>query len=125
MSEFIFEVKGRPMPAVRMTQRTKWGKREQKYLKYKGSIGWAAKAAKAPYFVGDISVSADVYIGGGVFGDIDNYCKTILDGLNGVCWRDDKQVIEIHLKRHKSKSERIVIALKGTAAKREWRANEK
>lgn len=25
-------------------------------------------------------------------GDIDNYVKTIMDGLNGVAWADDKQV---------------------------------
>lgn len=28
-------------------------------------------------------------------GDIDNYVKTILDGLNGVAWDDDKQVLHI------------------------------
>lgn len=28
-------------------------------------------------------------------GDIDNYVKTILDGLNGVAWEDDSQVIKI------------------------------
>jgi crossover junction endodeoxyribonuclease RusA len=25
-------------------------------------------------------------------GDVDNYIKTIMDGLNGVAWTDDKQV---------------------------------
>ena len=28
-------------------------------------------------------------------GDIDNYVKTILDGLNGVAWKDDSQVVKI------------------------------
>jgi Holliday junction resolvase RusA-like endonuclease len=28
-------------------------------------------------------------------GDIDNYVKTVLDGLNGVAWLDDKQVVKI------------------------------
>lgn len=28
-------------------------------------------------------------------GDVDNYIKTVLDGLNGVAWEDDKQVISV------------------------------
>lgn len=30
-------------------------------------------------------------------GDIDNYVKAILDGLNGVAWDDDRQVRELHV----------------------------
>lgn len=28
-------------------------------------------------------------------GDIDNYMKTVLDGLNGVAWDDDIQVVQV------------------------------
>jgi crossover junction endodeoxyribonuclease RusA len=28
-------------------------------------------------------------------GDIDNYIKTIMDGLNGAAWDDDKQVMHV------------------------------
>lgn len=29
-------------------------------------------------------------------GDIDNYLKLIMDGLNGVAWDDDKQVVYVY-----------------------------
>jgi Holliday junction resolvase RusA-like endonuclease len=28
-------------------------------------------------------------------GDIDNYLKTVMDGLNRVAWNDDKQVVQV------------------------------
>jgi len=28
-------------------------------------------------------------------GDLDNYVKTVLDGLNGIAWKDDSQVVKI------------------------------
>lgn len=28
-------------------------------------------------------------------GDIDNLCKSVLDGLNGVAWQDDRQVMKL------------------------------
>lgn len=34
----------------------------------------------------------------GLRGDVDNYVKSILDGLNGVAWIDDKQVEKIAVK---------------------------
>jgi Holliday junction resolvase RusA-like endonuclease len=32
-----------------------------------------------------------------LLGDIDNYTKTVLDGLNDVAWADDKQVIKLEV----------------------------
>lgn len=31
--------------------------------------------------------------------DIDNYCKSLLDGLNGIAFRDDGQVSELYAKK--------------------------
>ena len=28
-------------------------------------------------------------------GDVDNYLKTVMDGLNGIAWEDDKQVFAV------------------------------
>lgn len=33
-------------------------------------------------------------------GDVDNYAKSVLDGLTKVCmWKDDKQVIDLHVQK--------------------------
>jgi len=32
-------------------------------------------------------------------GDVDNYVKAILDALNGVAWQDDKQIIELTVRK--------------------------
>lgn len=36
--------------------------------------------------------------------DLDNLSKAVLDGLNGVVWEDDKQVIDIHLRKYHLKT---------------------
>lgn len=110
MSIIEFTIPGRPVPAVRMTQRSKWkNERAKKYLTYKGTVGWAAKAVRCPRFKGRVRVDIDLYIQGGRIGDVDNYAKSILDGLNGVAWFDDEQVAELHVYRHASKPQRAVV----------------
>jgi len=32
-------------------------------------------------------------------GDIDNFCKSILDGLNGVAFQDDCQIVRMHARK--------------------------
>lgn len=32
-------------------------------------------------------------------GDIDNYAKSLLDGLNGIAYTDDKQIVVLHLEK--------------------------
>ena len=36
-------------------------------------------------------------------GDLDNYNKVMFDALNGLVWKDDKQVVEIHSFREDDK----------------------
>jgi len=91
MAAHSFIVNGRPVPAVRMTQRSKWTPQAQKYLAYKGLVGWSAKASGIKALVGPVRVSMTIYVGGRR-GDIDNYVKAIFDGLKGIAWDDDRQV---------------------------------
>lgn len=49
-----------------------------------------AKKQKIKKQEGDLAVLAVFYTGG--VGDTDNLVKSLLDGLNGVAWDDDRQV---------------------------------
>lgn len=101
------KIPGRPVPAVRMTQRGKFVKSQaQRYLKYKEQVGWSGKSAiRSPIPKGRYaSVSMQFYLCGGQTPDIDNLIKAILDGLNGIAWEDDKQVVGVHAIRCKAAS---------------------
>ena len=42
--------------------------------------------------------------------DIDNVAKTI-DGLNGLCWKDDSQIVQISACKYYSSEPRLVITV--------------
>lgn len=45
-------------------------------------------------------------------GDLDNSLKVLLDALNGICFEDDSQVVEIHARREDDPSNpRVVITV--------------
>lgn len=88
-----FTVPGRAVPAVRMTQRSKFTKRAKRYLAYKGQVGWIARQ----HYRGrptdkPVKLSIALYLSGGNQGDIDNYYKTIADSLNKIIYEDDRQI---------------------------------
>jgi Holliday junction resolvase RusA-like endonuclease len=41
--------------------------------------------------------------------DIDNIAKAILDGMTGVAWDDDKQVVSLRVEKTYSASPRVVV----------------
>ena len=116
-----FTIKGRPVPAARMTRRqvqtghiTQQAKR---YLAYKDAVGWEAKAKRIPMLRGNVRIEIELFIHGNKSGDIDNYVKAIADGLNGIAYEDDKQVTELHAFKFKveDKSEERAIIRIGEA----------
>lgn len=105
MNHIKFVVPGRAIPAVRMTQRSKWNERSSKYLAYKSLVGWEAKAAGAKKIMGDVSANLTFYICQGRRPDLDNLIKSILDSCNMICYDDDRQVTKIQAEIIKSSRE--------------------
>lgn len=97
----FLRVIGRPVPAVRMTQRSKFkSKSAQRYLIYKETVGWAAKATKMPMLHTDVHVIAKAHLHlGSRDMDVDNLGKSILDSLNGIAWVDDRQVTKLTIEK--------------------------
>lgn len=60
-----------------------------------------------------MSVALSVYVKGRL--DADNIAKSILDGLNGIAYEDDDQVIELLVRKHKvtrKEEERVEIEIR-------------
>lgn len=109
------------MPAVRMTQRSKFkNKQAQRYLAYKEQIGWEAKAAGVRLSHGPFQVSAKLFIDCSKPDmDVDNLGKAIMDGMNGIAWHDDRQVIRLEVEKEyvtKASDEKAVIEIKEVSA---------
>lgn len=105
-----FTIPGRPVPAVRMTQRGKFVRKYAgRYLAYKNQVGWAAKAAGVqPIPKGtEVEVKIKVYMRRtpGRQPDLDNIQKGILDGLNGFGYEDDRQITRLTIEKNTVQTE--------------------
>lgn len=60
-------------------------------------IGWTFRRSVGPLAppTADVGVSLAFHTATGGRRDLDNMIKLVLDGLNGVAWRDDIQVVKI------------------------------
>lgn len=110
-----FKVPGRAIPAVRMTQRSKFTRQAKRYLSYKNQVGYIARSTyKKKPVSSDVKVKVDIYLKGGVQGDIDNYFKAITDSLNNIVYEDDRQVKEMIARKldcEKKEDERVEVVI--------------
>jgi Holliday junction resolvase RusA-like endonuclease len=91
----MFTIPGRPVPK----QRPRMGKNGNVYTpkkcrEYEKTVGWVAKKIFKNPYDGPVSLQVRVYLARNG-GDLDNYVKSIQDGLNGIAWRDDRQVTRL------------------------------
>lgn len=50
-------------------------------------------------FATDLAVTLEFTLGDRRRVDLDNLSKAVLDGLNGIVYEDDRQIVELHLKK--------------------------
>ena len=110
-------IPGRPVPKDRprlgLRGRKAYVYTPAKTKEYEKLVGWVAKSAGCRPVEGPVSVALSVYVKGRL--DADNIAKSILDGLNGVAYEDDDQVVELVVRKHKvqrKEEERVEIEIR-------------
>ena len=110
-------IPGRPVPKTRprlgVRGRTAYVYTPPQTKEYEKLVGWVAKAAGCRPVKMPVAVVLDVYIKRKL--DADNIAKSILDGLNGIAYEDDDQVVELLVRKHKVKrkeEERVEIEIR-------------
>jgi len=110
-------IPGRPVPKARPRLGVR-GRKAYVYTppetrEYEQLVGWVAKSAGCRPVEGPVSVALSVYVKGRL--DADNIAKSILDGLNGIAYEDDDQVVELLVRKHRVKAaaeERVEIEIR-------------
>lgn len=81
-----------------------------RYRNFKSELGYKAKISyKGPILTQDVCLYIKLYYPRTI--DIDSVLKPTMDALNGIIWKDDKQVTELFVrkKKHDKKDYRIEI----------------
>ena len=93
----------KPVPFKRVIPRYGRPKNPAKYTEFKDELGYFALLAmggREP-LTGAIKITADFFkpapkkITSRRWGDVDNFLKAVMDALNGICYVDDSQVVEV------------------------------
>ena len=108
MKALMFEVPGPPVPKAR-PRAGRWGRfyTPQKTVAYERHVGSCALAAvlanRKWVKTSEYQVQLDIYYRDKRSGDLDNLEKSILDGMQGVVYDNDKQVAASIKRRHYDK----------------------
>lgn len=82
---------------------------------FKHSVSKICEAQDVTPLDGQISVHIEIYRKR-ASGDTDNFIKSTLDGLQGYCYFNDSQIVEIYARRHDDKANpRCVVVVRGFA----------
>ena len=100
LREVAFEVAGEPVPKKR--PRVVKGRTftPTETVEYENRIGWAFREAQGVLLEGPLRVNVtvrEVSRRPQHQGDIDNYAKSALDALNGLAWKDDREIVQLHV----------------------------
>src|SRR5690606_37080701 len=115
MTRFRFTVPGRPhgkrRPRVTMRGRKAVVYTPPETREYEQRVAWEAKAAGARVLDGPVGVRIICVTSRRNRPDLDNAAKSVLDGLNGVAYADDSQVVELHVYAMTGEPERVEVEI--------------
>ena len=96
-----FTIMGKPQAKQRARQ-GRYGRfyTPQATREYEQRVGLLARAAGVRLQGGPVEVEIMLYLPDKRRRDLDNMAKSILDGLNGVAWQDDAQVVRLVVEKH-------------------------
>lgn len=120
-----FEVPGEAVPKKRPRVVQGRAFTPAETVAYESAIGWAFKLAhQGPPLEGPLRVHVtvrEVSRRPQHQGDLDNYVKSALDALNGLAWKDDREVVSIsaHVNRH-AHGPGMAIEIEELAVVEEW-----
>lgn len=88
--------------------------------RYREEAGMVALAAGVRPLEGSVALTVTLYRPERR-GDLDNRLKVLLDALNGIAYRDDSQVVELHAYRLDDKANpRVEVQIIRAAVYQEW-----
>ena len=104
VSNFFVPGKPRAKQSFRVTNKNgrTGGFQPARLRSWQDSVGWEAKQAGFKpdnLLTGEIGVSLTFYLPTLGKVDLDNLSKAVMDGMNGVVWEDDQQVIELRIRK--------------------------
>ena len=125
MNTTKFTVEGKPQPKERPRKNKQGGfYTPQKTKDYESIVGWSARSVyKGNPNENPMFVTLNIYFrlpkktknkeGDWCMKnvDVDNIAKSVLDGLNGIVWDDDKQVVDLRVKKYWSINPRIEVEI--------------
>lgn len=102
-----FSVQTEPVPFKRAMTNGKRRFNDPRYSDFKYFVGLHARTAmqgRAP-FTEPIKITVNTFTKykpeSLKSGDVDNHLKAVMDALNGICFVDDRQIVEGHVYLHK------------------------
>ncbi|GGK33175.1 hypothetical protein GCM10010965_27520 [Caldalkalibacillus thermarum] len=103
-----FVVHGRPVPKARprmaMRGRTAYVYKDEKTREYERLVGFIAKQACKRPLKGPVQVNIRLFSMNDF--DVDNVAKSVLDGMNKICFKDDNQVTALYVSKTKVRTEK-------------------
>ncbi|ADQ41562.1 endodeoxyribonuclease RusA [Caldicellulosiruptor acetigenus I77R1B] len=114
MGYYKIEIVARPVPKARPRLGANGRMYTPKETKeFEELVGWCTRSVVKKPVEKPVKVNIDVFTKSRA--DIDNIAKAILDGLNGVAFLDDRQVVELRIRKLPPVDcEKIVISIKET-----------